>query len=382
VRLGTRDVRAAGRGAGSIYAVSTVGSLVGTLLTGFVLVPAFETDHILVGAGALLVVLGGGSLARRKRPLAMVAFLAPLAGWSAPGPELPSGITLVDRAHSLYGLVEVLDDSNRGVRFLRIDHSIMGAHFLRDGSSGFAFVHLLEGARFLRPEAEDVLQIGVGSGASPMSLSARGFKVDVVDIDPAMITFAQRYFGFATRGETFVEDARTFLARTERRYDVVVHDTFTGGTTPEHLLSLEIFRRIHDVLRAGGVLELNMVGYHDGPRSEATLAVARTLGSVFPRVRVFRDSALSDHPDEPANLVFFASDGALDFTIPADAWFENEVCEANLRSFQRWEVLERVAEGPLVTDEHNPLARLQLPVAVEHYGAMNELLNAAVWRRY
>jgi hypothetical protein len=53
-----------------------------------------------------------------------------------------------------------------------------------------------------------------------------------------------------------------------------------------------------------------------------------------------------------------------------------------LRSFQRWEVLERVPDGPVITDAHNALARLQLPVAEKHFDAMNELLPAEVWRRY
>jgi SAM-dependent methyltransferase len=382
VRLGVRDLRAAGHGVGSVYSISTAGSLAGTLLTGFALVPAFETDQILVGAAALLVLTGGASLAWRRSPVALTGMLIPFAAWGTPKPTLPSGFELVDRSHSLYGVAEVIDDTNRGVRFLRIDHSIMGAYFVRDHTPAFSFIHLLEAVRFARPEARDMLQIGLGSGSLPTILEARGIRVDVVEIDPAMVRFARRYFGFEPQGEIFVEDARTFLGRTERRYDLVLHDTFTGGTTPEHLLSLEVVRRIHDVLRPGGLLELNLVGHHEGPKAAASLAVLRTLRAVFPHVRVFRDSPLDDHPDDPANLIFFATDGPLTFRVPIDASFENEICANVLRSFQNWEVLERVPEGPIITDLHNPLARLQLPVAEEHFHAMNELMPAEVWRRY
>jgi spermidine synthase len=136
-----------------------------------------------------------------------------------------------------------------------------------------------------------MLEIGLGIGSLPSILTARGLDVDVVEIDRAVVRAAREYFGFSTRGETFVEDARTFLRRTERRYDLIVHDTFTGGTTPEHLLSLEVLRNIHDLLHPGGVLALNFVGYEDGPHAEATLLVARTVRAVFPKVRTFRDSA-------------------------------------------------------------------------------------------
>jgi spermidine synthase len=98
-----------------------------------------------------------------------------------------------------------------------------------------------------------VLQIGLGTGSLTSLLSAEGIAVDVVEIDPAVIRFANQYFGFVAHGKIYEEDARTFLNRTDRRYEVVVHDTFTGGTTPEHLLSLEVVHRLHSVLLPGGL---------------------------------------------------------------------------------------------------------------------------------
>jgi SAM-dependent methyltransferase len=380
VRLSTSDVRAAGHGVGSVYAVSTAGSLVGTFVTAFLIVPAFETDQILFGAAIVLTLMGTASLAWHWRREAVIAVALPVLAAAAMSPRsLPSGIQVLDRSHSLYGLVEVIDDLNRQVRFLRADHSVLGAQFLRDHSSAFAFIHLLESVRFLRPAAKDMLQIGLGTGALPTALGAEGIQVDVVEIDPVVVRFARSYFGFATRGEVYEEDARTFLRRTESRYDLVVHDTFTGGTTPEHLLSLEVLRRIRDLLRPGGVLALNFVGYQNGPKAEASWAVARTLRAVFPMVRTFGDGTPGDEPDAAGNLIFFASDDALTFAIPENAHFENERCERVLRSFQGWEVLQRVPGGPLITDSRNPLARLQLPIAEEHFDAMNKLLPVEVW---
>jgi spermidine synthase len=379
VRLSTTNLSAAGYGAGSVYAVSTVGSLVATILTGFILIPAFETRTILIGAAALLLLIGTIPLAVRGRPAALLALLAPMFAAAVQQPPLPTGIEVINHSQSLYGLLEVIDDKNRGFRLLRADHSIIGAQFLRDHSAGFAFLHLLEAVQWLRPDAKDMLQIGLGIGSLPSVLGARGIKADIVEIDPAVVRFAREYFGFSTRGDVYVEDARTFLRRSERRYDVIVHDTFTGGTTPEHLLSLEVVGRIHDMLRPGGVLALNFVGYQDGPNAEATWAVARTLRAVFPNVRAFRDGAPSDHPGAPGNLIFFASDDALEFKRPANVHFENDVCARVLRSFQSWEVLQRVPDGPVINDSLNPLGRLQLPVAEAHFEAMNALLPIEVW---
>ena len=83
-------------------------------------------------------------------------------------------------------------------------------------------------------------------------------------VDPAVARFAERYFGFVPTGATHTEDARTFLRHATGTYDFIVHDTFTGGAAPEHLLSLEVVRQLRRLLRPGGVLALDMVGFQRG----------------------------------------------------------------------------------------------------------------------
>jgi len=379
VRLALSDALVAGRRVGSMYAVSTAGSVLGTLLIAFVFLPAFDTGQTVVGIAFMLIVTGGVSLARHWRAAALVALIAPALALGSSPPPLPSGVEVLDRAQSLYGAVQVIDDTNRGVRFLRADHSVIGAQFTADGSAAFSFLHLLEAVRFARPDAKEVLQIGLGIGSLPRALEHAGMRVDVVEIDPAVVRLARSHFGFSSRGRLHVEDARTFLHTTDERYDVVLHDAFTGGTTPEHLLSVEVVERVHAILRPRGVLVLNFVGFHDGPHAEASRVVARTLRAVFRNVQAFRDSDPADARHELANVAFFATDGPLEFVIPSDATFENARCERAQRSFQRWEVLKDVPAGPLVTDANNPLGRLQLPAAAQYFAAMNELLPRAVW---
>ena len=379
VRLATRDYRLTGRSVGSIYAVSTVGSVAGTLGLVYGVIPAFQTQDILIGTSGLLILLGAASLTWRGRPTAFLAMLLPAIGGSASERPLPDGFSILDRSQSTYGLVEVIEDKKRAVRFLRSDHSILGAQFQADGAPAFAFVHVLEAVRFLRPQARDALQIGLGIGSLPRALSPHGIRFDAVEIDPAVARYARQYFGFRATGDVHEEDARTYLRHTQRRYDIVVHDTFTGGTTPEHLLSLEVLQRIHALLRPSGVLALNFIGYHAGAQAEASLAVARTIRAVFAHVRVFRDAPLTEGPEDPGNLLFFASNDALQFSIPADAQFEGTACEQIVRSFQSWEVLTNVPGGPLITDAKNPLARLQMGATEKHFSAMNELIPREVW---
>jgi SAM-dependent methyltransferase len=378
VRLRTKSLSQAGRGLGSVYAVSTAGSLAGTLVVGFVAIPAFDANSILTCAAGVLVLIGAGAFALRKRPLALGLLIGPVLISGPIDRPFSPGFKLLDKSQSLLGRVEVIDDQNRGVRFLRSDHSILGATYLRDGSPGFGFVQVLKAIRFCRPAAKRLLNIGLGSGAVPSALGRLGIQVDVVEIDPAIVRFAEKYFDFSATGRVYTEDARAFLRRTQSTYDLVIHDTFTGGATPEHLLSLEVLQRVRAMLRPGGVLALNFVGYYQGRSAEASFAVARTLRAVFRHVDAYRDSA--PDPAEPVgNILFFASDDPIEFIIPPDTRFANATEEQIQRSFTGWKVMVHVPSGPLVTDAQNPLGRLQLPIAEQHFTAMNELLPLEVW---
>lgn len=381
VRLATTDLASAGKSVGSIYAVSTAGSLLGTLGTSFWLIPAFDTGVIVAAGAVVLIGFGAAILVRRRRAWAGAAMAVPLLSLRGPEPPLPASIDVLANARSPYGLVEVLEDSSRGVRYLRADHSIIGAHWLKDRSAAFAFLHVLEVLPIMRPSAKDLLVIGLGTGALPTALAKSGIRADVVELDPAVARFAQQYFWFTPTGKMYVEDARTFIRSASSQYDLIVHDTFTGGATPDHLLSVEVLRQLHRLLRPGGVLALNMVGFQRGPHAGATWAVERTLRAEFPRVRAFRDSPLDHRADQTNNIIFFASDASLEFHIDPRQPFNDALCAEILPPLKSRELMTHAPPGDIITDDHNPLSRLQLPVAEEHYQSMQQMLPFEVWLR-
>ena len=110
VRLRTDDVNVTGHRVGGVYAISTAGSLVGTFLVAFTLIPNFETNRILLGTACILVLLGIPCL--RSRRWGLLALLVPLVALSENHPTLPSGIQVLARSRSMYGLLEVIEDRN------------------------------------------------------------------------------------------------------------------------------------------------------------------------------------------------------------------------------------------------------------------------------
>ena len=376
------EVARPGRAAGIVYSVSTLGGLSGTLLTGFVLVPRWELATTwAVTAGALILAGSIGSYIETRSPLSGAALLLLLPALAAPDRRLGEHIRVLERSESLRGKLSVIQDDSRNVplRLLRVDHSFVGGQW-ETGDPAFAFVHLLEGVRLARPEGRELLQIGLGIGSLSMAMAKVGIRTDAVEIDPEVIRLAEKYFGYVPTGKVYAEDARVTIRELRRRYDFIVHDTFTGGNVPEHLLSVDVLQRLQELLQPGGVLALNLVGAENGPLSRATRAVDRTLRHVFQHVRVFRDGPLDEKAHTISNLIFFASALPIVFAQPAE--FESPACERILRNFEHWEVVRAVDPlSPLVTDAKNPLARLSFPVAEAFRTAMNELYPVEFWLR-
>lgn len=129
--------------------------------------------------------------------------------------------------------------------------------------------------------------IGLGAGVVPRWYEEQGVRTDVVDINPAVVDLARSHFGYDTAGRVFVSDARSFLRESTERYDYMILDVFNGDTTPSHLMSLEAFRLMRERLSPRGVLAINLIGAVAGRGAFATASIVRTIGEIFPEVRLF-----------------------------------------------------------------------------------------------
>ena len=132
-----------------------------------------------------------------------------------------------------------------------------------------------------------MLCIGLGVGIVPMDFARRGAKVEVVEINPAVVPVGQRFFGLEPdKLHITLDDGRHFLNRCRKQYDVVVLDAFLGDSSPSHLLTREAFTAIGKVLRPGGTLVINSFGDLAPGRDFFTASLSKTLKSVFAGVRI------------------------------------------------------------------------------------------------
>ncbi len=222
--------------------------MAGTVFTGFFLIAYWGVDRIFQLVGGLLIGLAiVYAMLFRRRWVAVTALVIPLVGVTdnrVVTRTMPSGthVAVVDVVESYYGTLKVVDYSYgaKHTRELIIDGLLQGGIDVVTGQSVSGYTYLLEVLpRALRPGGRDCLVLGLGPGIIPMRYEASGIRADVVEIDPKVLELARRHFQFRLNGEVYLEDARYFLSRTDRSYDYIILDVFTGDTTPGHLLSLE-----------------------------------------------------------------------------------------------------------------------------------------------
>ena len=296
-------------GAGLVFFVSTLGSVAGVIVTAFVLIPNI-TNYTATLLVALL--LGALSLTAAATPglpmsgrgavtacgiIAMTG--AGLLAWQGDrytgrqGPIAFSGAQWrVEGIHSsLFGTVKILrSDADGEGKFLRMyfhDGLIQNTVDSNQRSISF-YTYALEAlARAYRPQLQDVLMLGLGAGIVPSRFARDGARVEVVEIDPASLAVAQRYFGFdAARVTTHQADARTFVGDCAPRHDVVLVDLFHGDGTPDYLITREFFRDLRRCLKPGGVAVFNTFANLEDPRAYAHLLA--TLQSELPHVALYR----------------------------------------------------------------------------------------------
>jgi spermidine synthase len=295
VKLAAREMHNIGRVVGGLYALSTIGSTVGTLLAGFVLIAYLGVDLIFVVIGGLLVALAVVYFLVFERRWWTLVFLVLPVLLHQPAEAVSRTMedgTQVDLVHSeenYYGSIKVVDYSHGDMshREMIIDGMIQGGLDLNNRLPVYEYNYFMQFLSYmLAPQGKSCLVIGLGLGVIPEWYAKQGINCDVNDINPAVVEVAKEYFGFRPTGDVIIQDARYFLNTTERRYDFIVLDVFSGDITPHHLLSREALELIRHRLTSQGVLAINLIGSIQR-ETYMTASVIKTLEAVFDQVNIF-----------------------------------------------------------------------------------------------
>ena len=295
IKIATKELHNIGRTVGGFYAISTVGSVFGTVSTGFLLVAFLGVKQIFFLVGCLLLLLAVLYFVLFRKKFAAIVVMLPLVFlWPTEqqvDKVMKNGtrVQVVASEQSYYGNIKVVDYSyrNKHTRELVIDGLVHSGIDMNSGRSIYSYTYVLGNyALEMNPQGKDCLMLGLGAGAIPTIFQAHNVTTDVLDIDPAIFDVAEEYFKFRNNGKSVVEDACYYLINTPKKYDYVVLDVFSGDTMPAHLLSLEAYELIDKVLAPGGIMAFNLFGSLDH-RSYMTASIIKTLQQVFENVDIY-----------------------------------------------------------------------------------------------
>ncbi len=356
-RLRMRTVDRSGSVAGSVSAVSTVGSIVGTVAAGYVLVSYLQVSRALFLLGFVLCGLGVLA-ARRPRILGCIVALLLL-----PQPSRADTSTVLLERDTSYHHIIVRQSATR--RMLHFDNTLQGSISLEDPLTGaIPYTYYVHNAFALDPTIRSVLVIGLGSATVPRSLLHYypAVRVTVAEIDPVVVEVAREYFYLKEDPRLTVEivDGRVFLKRTRERFDLVFVDAFGanryGLTVPPHLTSREFFEETKLRMTPAGILVYNSPHALGNAFADA---LYKTIAMVFPERFVFdtqQSNVLIMGAVTPRNLtrdVLLArgkaavEDGTL--TYPS--------LLSRLEQLEHAPAPETV-DAPLLTDDYAPVDRL------------------------
>lgn len=300
VKLSAEDMVEIGGVSGGLSSINTVGSILGTFFTVFVLVPRFGTREIITSLGVMLVVI---SLLGRERKYVLTV-LCVLTVIMVPNTLLIGrlrviGTPTVYSAVSSYSRIAVVENDGDGTRKLFLDDVPHSAMYMNGSTKPvYRYTDLFNLGFGYNPNITSVLFIGGGGFSGPKQFLAdySWVQVDVVEIDPKVVEVSYSFFEVPTsepRLTVSVSDGRQFL-EDAGTYDMVVLDAYSQTYIPFHLMTYEFQNLISEHLNADGVVVSNLIGSLVGDTSELLWSEVATVHAVFPNVALHRTRQTMD----------------------------------------------------------------------------------------
>jgi spermidine synthase len=383
VRLSLTSLNTSGATVGRLYACSTLGSILGTFLTGFWLISAVGTRPIVLGIGLLLtltaVVCGRlWRVRRRLQALPLVVGLS-LALVLLNAIDQRRALTSGCYRETDYYCIRVYDQGHeRGqtLRALELD-SLVHSYSALDDPTYYEYAYIriyAELTDYLSRERPDFRALFIGGGGYTLP---RGLELqypraglEVIEIDPGVTRIAREQMGLPseTRIVSHNLDARLVLEGLQDgpKYDLAFGDAFNDMSVPYHLTTLEFDRKVRTVLRNDGIYLINVIDKFRGGRFLPSIVL--TLRQVFPHVYILASGApWRSLAGSPSTYVVAATATALDPVRLGQVRPEGVGGKpiTNVMPTELMDAWLQSAGGVILTDDYAPTDNLVAPIFAE-----------------
>ena len=378
IKLGASSLQNIGNISGSLYSIATIGSIIGTFATVFVLIPSFEVNQIIFGLGIALIATSLIGLKISPKLIAVAVVIILIVPWSTMSINtIPHNGTLIYEKDTLFSHLDVIEfGDNRSLYLDGMRHSSMNLTDPLDLVIDYTeYFHL---GMLFNSNFKDVLFVGGGGFSGPKNFLALypETKIDVIEIDSDVIDVAKDYFELETspRLHVFNADARQHLAMFDKKYDLIILDAYASTYVPYHLLTHEFYQLLEKRLEPDGIIISNLIGSIEGSKSPLVRSAFKTMTETFPVSYVF---PTENKPTNQQNIMIVASNYPYEFEKSvfleraqnSDAdYLVDELNEEH----HFYSKIVKTSDVPFLTDQFNPSEVLHNPKTGKQYDEFSQ----------
>lgn len=346
---------------GKLYALSTFGSILGTFLTGFILMPLLGYRNILFLLAAILTILSFIFLLETKKLAGIIissfAIVFFIFSWQMFHNKSTDYID-IDTRYNRVIVFETHDPgTDRPLRMLRVNNENSSAMFTdKDDELPFEVLKYYRLVEHFVPGFSKTLMIGGSGYAFPKDYFRRYpfASMDVVEIDAGLTEVARKYFNLKNIPglQIYHEDGRTFLNRSNETYDAIFMDAYKSMLTiPFQLTTIEAVQEIYKSLNKSGAVFANVISSLDESNNQFLLSEIKTYKAVFPQVYLLAVQYPEPTEEEKKYFQNFMLIGLKSDIKPS--WHNSDI---ELNSFLSHKIIpDNLQDATILTDEYAPV---------------------------
>lgn len=364
VRLSMKEIESSGNTVGNLYAISTFGSIFGTFLTGFYLIPHFGSTNILYALAIMLFLISLYIYNNKTRTVPIAVSLFTLFGLSLVSSAMDKNEFLADE-DSTYNHIRVWkteDENGKAILAMSVENFFDSGMFLDSDELVFNYSKYFMLDKVFNKDIKKAVMFGGAAYSIPKEYLAKNKEgeIDVVEIDSKTTELAKKFFRLKDdkRMNIYHEDARMFLNNADKnkagQYDVVYNDAFSSAcSVPFHLTTREAVGKIYNILNDDGLYIMNMVSALSGEKSAFFRAEYKTLDEKFESIFVFPIRSIDkDSSEQPQNIVIIAAKKKINIDDILENNKEEKVSEL-LNTYWKYEV--ETEDLKVLTDDFAPV---------------------------
>ena len=355
VKIKSEEDNEVGSASGRISSLSTIGSIFGTFLMGFVLIPNIGVSNINIGVTLTLIIMSIIIRENRNKKYlwttilcTCIALILIIIGKWIFKKANPDIILDTDSQYSRIW-VKSIDTQVKKYKTLQVDTGLESYIDQETGEMGAQYLRYYDIFEYLNKDAQSTLLIGGAAYTYPMHYLKKypSKTIDVVEIDNKMTQIAEEQFGLNTKNEKlqiYHQDGRSFLNYSNEKYDTILIDAFKGINVPFELTTYEALVNARERLNDNGLVITNIISALEGEDADFMKYEYATYKAIFDDVKIFKVKNIFNDIKQNLILVGIKGEPQIDETV-----------YLQYKEYLDMEILEFQSNSIIVTDNFAPI---------------------------